>query len=98
VSVTTTIDISRVVFGRAGRLKTASVELAAFVLSSSDKDLGHEWKTVELTFSDDRYQEYLRSGVPVTLTIPIAGKPKNVKVVVYDYGADLVGSAIIKVQ
>ena len=32
----------------------------------------------------------------MTLTIPITGTPKNVKVVAYDYGSDLVGSAIVK--
>ena len=98
VAVAATLDISRVQFTRTGQRRTASIELAAFVLDGGDKQVGHEWKTVELTFSDDRYQEVLRTGVPVTVTIAVTGKPKNAKVVVYDYGADLVGSVIVKVQ
>jgi hypothetical protein len=98
VAVAMTIDISRVRFARTGRLRTASIEVAAFVLDGKDKDAGHEWKTVELAFSDDRFPDYLRDGVPVTLTIPVTAKPKHVKVVVYDYGADLVGSDIVKIQ
>jgi hypothetical protein len=55
--VATTIDISRVLFTRDGRLRTASIELAAFVLDGHDKEIAHEWKTVVLTFTDERYQE-----------------------------------------
>ena len=68
------------------------------MLDGGDKELGHEWKTVELSLTDDWYQDRLRDGVPVTLTIATTGKPKNVKAVVYDYQADLVGSVIVKVQ
>jgi len=98
VSVAVTLDISRVKFSKSGGLNTASVELAAFVLDSHDNPLGHVWKTVALTFSNDRLQEFLRTGVQVTVTVPVTGAPKNVKVVAYNYAADLVGSQIVKVQ
>jgi hypothetical protein len=41
------------------------------------------------------------AGVPITVPLPLNGPvsaAKKVKVVVYDYAADLVGSAMMKVQ
>jgi hypothetical protein len=34
----------------------------------------------------------------VTVAVPVNGPAKNVKVIVYDYAADLVGTAIVKIQ
>jgi VWFA-related protein len=98
ISVTATLDISRVKFTRNGPLNSAAVELAAFALDGKDNPVGHIWKTVTLTFSDDRYQEFLRSGVPVTVQVPVTATPKNLKLVAYNYAADIVGSVLIKIQ
>jgi VWFA-related protein len=54
-----------------------------------------------LTYTDARLAEVKASGVPITVPLPLSGPisaAKKVKVVVYDYAADLVGSAMMKVQ
>jgi hypothetical protein len=60
--------------------------------------VGQTWKTVELTFTDDRFQSVMRDGVTMGLAITVTAPPKSVRTVVYDLAADLIGSAIVKVQ
>jgi hypothetical protein len=38
-----------------------------------------------------------REGLPIPLSVQASAPPKNVKVVVYDHGSDLLGSVIVKV-
>jgi VWFA-related protein len=92
------IDPSRLGFTKANGHNTASVEVAVFCADGSDNNIGHSWQTMELNFTDDRLQTYLRDGIHHTVTIPVTAQAKRVKAVVYDYAADLVGSVIAKVQ
>lgn len=41
---------------------------------------------------------YLREGLPFDVTLRAAQPPRYVKVIVYDYAADLLGSAIVKLK
>jgi VWFA-related protein len=92
------IDPSRLGFTKANGHNTASIEVAVFCADGSDNNIGHSWQTIELNFTDDRLQTYLRDGLHHTVTIPVTAQAKRVKAVVYDYTADLVGSVIAKVQ
>jgi hypothetical protein len=40
----------------------------------------------------------LRDGIPFEVTMRAALPPRYVKVIVYDYAADLLGSSIVKVK
>jgi len=40
----------------------------------------------------------MRDGVTMGLAITVTAPPKSVRTVVYDLAADLIGSAIVKVQ
>jgi len=40
----------------------------------------------------------MREGIPFEVTMRAALPPKFVKVIVYDYAADLLGSAIVKLK
>ena len=82
---------------RDGR-NVKSIELAVFLVDDGDRLVGEIWKTVDLTFTDDRLAVIRRDGVPIELTITTSAPPKHAKVIVYDAGDDLLGSAVVKVQ
>ena len=98
LEATVTIDATPIAFTQDGRLRTASVELALFAVDAGDRPVGQIWKTVALTFTEDRYQEMLRAGVPVNVTVPLTAPARRVKIVAYDYGSDRVGSLLLKLQ
>lgn len=53
---------------------------------------------VELDLTDATYQKFTAGGIPHTATLPAPPELDAVKVVVYDYAADLVGSLMLKVR
>jgi hypothetical protein len=92
------IDPSRLAFTKRDGRNVDSFELAIFCVDGRDALVGQTWQTVELTYTDQRLPAIMREGLTITLTAPVNAPPKNVKVVVYDHGADLVGSVIVKVR
>jgi VWFA-related protein len=97
VRVAVTIDLSRVAFDRVDDLNIGSLEVAAFAVNKGREQAGHRWDTVSLAFTDARLAELRRTGLRYELTIDLTGKADEVKLVAYDYGADLVGSAVVTI-
>jgi len=100
VDIRLSIDPSAVQFvDRDGR-KMATLEIAA-VVGQSGKD-SPDFKQDALDLSLDRaaFQRIKREKISYTTSIPVTGNPRNrdVKVVVYDYAADRVGSATGKIR
>jgi VWFA-related protein len=104
LEVSMTIDLSRVAFEKRNGRNVASIEVAAFAVtaprffSSNQEDAGHSWQTLELTYTDDRLAEIRRTGLAHAITMPLRGVPRDVKLVIYNYDADVVGSAVVRVQ
>lgn len=42
-------------------------------------------------------EEAITMGIPYEATVPVTAQASSVKVAVYDYGADLLGSAMVMV-
>jgi hypothetical protein len=98
--LTLRLDVAGIAFtrGPTGR-GTASLEVAVFCLSSRGQPVGEVWRTVELDLSDARRTQLQQEGgVPVRLEVPLTGNADSAKVVVYDYGADLLGSRNVEVK
>jgi VWFA-related protein len=76
----------------------ASVEIAVFCLDSKQRPVGDAWKTVELDLSDVRRNQLEKEGrLAVDIEVPLTARADSAKVVVYDYGADVLGSRNVKV-
>jgi hypothetical protein len=69
-----------------------------FIGDEQNLPVGQTWQTVELTIEPERYDRYVREGFPVALRLPIRRSATRAKVVVYDYGSDLLGSKIVRVR
>src|SRR5262249_14609730 len=98
VRLEVTIDPTPLAFTKASGRNVGTVELAAFCLDGKDSLLGEVWKSIQLSYTDDRLAAVKRDGITIPLGVPARAAAKNLKVIVYDYAADRVGSAVVKVQ
>ena len=91
-----TIDLSRVVFEKRGTRNVASIDVAVFAVKGRT-DVGHSWQTLNLTYTDTRLAEVRATGLPHRVDITTTDTPRDFKVIVYHYDADLVGSSVMGV-
>ena len=98
LSIPITIDISHVGFTKEGDRHRAEVDIAVFVGDTRGNPVGHIQSRANLNLTAATYQRALQDGVTITLTVPITGYADVVKVVGYDYAADLVGTNSIRVR
>jgi len=92
------ISGARMHFGTEGARRTAKFDLAVFIGDERQLLVGQTWQTVELKLEPERYDRFVRDGFPITLRLPIRRSSSYAKVIVYDYGSDLLGTANVKVR
>lgn len=93
-----TIDAARVTLKEENGLRVGALNIAIFCGDPKENIIGQLWQRMDLKLGADTYQKYVSEGIPFTARIPVRGTLQYVKAVVYDYGADLVGSVIVKVK
>jgi hypothetical protein len=93
-----TIDPSRVAFVRAGNGYTTSLDVAVFVGDAGQKLIGEVWARIDLNLDETAHARVLRDGIVHASIIRVAGRPRHIKVVIYDYEADRLGTAIRRLQ
>jgi hypothetical protein len=60
------------------------------------KATGDAWKKIRVTVPDDKYKQTLRDGIEYTIRLPAKNSSRHLKVVVYDYRADVVGTVVTR--
>jgi VWFA-related protein len=98
VRVDVTIDMSRIVLRSTNERHAGSVEVAVFTVDGRQRQIQDLWQRIELDLTDSTHESFRASGIPHSATLPAPPDLKAVKVVVYDYAADLVGSLILNVR
>jgi hypothetical protein len=92
------IDPSRLGFKVARGRYTDKLQVAVFYQFRNSKnryETGQDWRTVNLNLEESTYRRALQSSsIPCSLVLTQPDVLK-IKVVVYDFGADLVGSALV---
>ena len=94
IQVDLAIDISRVRFRNVGGRHEGKLYVTTFYGDNRGRYLGGMWQEMELNLREETYQGALKSGLPYTVRIPQQVKGQTLKVVVYDYNADIVGSVM----
>ena len=79
-----------------GGIRRASLDVAVYAGDRKSVSVGESLSRVDLSFRDDGYRDALVKGAPITIRVPIKSAPHQLKAVVYDYGADLLGSSVRK--
>jgi hypothetical protein len=98
VRVDAAIDTSRITLKPVNGRHVGSVEVVIFTVDGRKRQTQDLWQRVELDLSDATYQKFTAGGIPHTATLPAPPELDSVKIVVYDYAADLVGSVVLKVR
>jgi VWFA-related protein len=75
----------------------ASVQMVFMAGDDKQHLLGEHWQTADLDLTDENYQTFLAKGVSFTQAIPVAGALKYLKIVVYDYAVDRLGTALVTI-
>jgi hypothetical protein len=99
VVLTLRVDTSRLGWQRDDRGRyAASVEVAIYCGDGSQKIIGEIRRQLNIALTEETYQRASREGFFRDFGVAVTGKPQYVKVVVYDYEADRVGSAMVKLK
>ncbi|MGE5834528.1 MAG: VWA domain-containing protein [Acidobacteriota bacterium] len=80
-----------------GRHK-GGLDIAVFCQNANGDGVGDLWQKMDLNLSAATYQRMLREGLPYSGRLTVTGAVKHVKVVVYDYATDRVGTIMRQVR
>ena len=88
------LDASRVKFTSVDGSQVATLDIGIFAGDEKEQVIGETMKRIELKLTPEQHGTLMKEGAPLNSRITISGVPRFVKVVVYDYAADLVGTAV----
>ena len=92
------IDATRPGFKNVNDRHTDRLRIVIYYADGRRNYLGEEWRNLDLRLLEDTYQRFLKSGIPISISIPLKAPNQILKVVIYDTESDLVGSKLIKVR
>jgi len=101
IAVDVTIDASRISFAVDSEadppVHVAHLDVAVFASDTRGRVTDERWQKIDLALKDEEYERCRRDGIPYLVRLP--GKPatREVKVIVYDYAGDVLGSAVARV-
>jgi hypothetical protein len=78
--------------GVSGVQHLAALNVAVFCTDRDGVALGEQWKSLDLTVPDAMLPSVRQAGLSFSVEVPVRTPPIFVKVVVYDYGSDLIGT------
>jgi VWFA-related protein len=97
VVLTLRVDISRLEWQRDdGGRHAASVEVGIYCGDGNQKIIGEIRRQLNIALTEETYQRASREGFFRDFGVEVTGQPRYVKVVVYDYESDRVGSSTVK--
>lgn len=98
LTVEGTIDLTRVKFTLTGGRHAASLDMGIYAGDAKEQVVGETLKKIDLQLTDDSHRALLRDGAPFSARLSLSGEPGFLKVIVYDYASDLLGSAMLKLR
>jgi VWFA-related protein len=93
LSVSLNIDPSKLAFKFVEGEQVGRIAIAVFCFDESGNLLGSGMQNADLKLKEADYKTVLAKGIPYKVTFPINPGVRRVRAVVYDFKADLIGSA-----
>jgi VWFA-related protein len=97
VAVDLTIDPKKITFTQSGDQYTAALDVAVYVAEVREKMLAEKRDRIELKVDAAALARVKKELIHRTVTLAVSGKPDQIKVVVYDYDADRLGTASLRI-
>jgi len=94
ISGKVTVEADRLVFGRVGSQYIAAINLAIFCYDDRGKTLGEVWASRDVRLSASGMEDVRKNGLVIPVNIAVERPPSSVRIIVYDYGSDLLGSMV----
>jgi len=98
VQVDLKIDASRLSLEQVGARWTGVVDLVILCGDEKQNVVCSLKQQMMLDMDEAHYQLATRDRIPYSMRIPLSGRPSIVKVMVYDYSADLLGSRTVRLR
>ena len=92
------IDASRLGWSTEEGIRKGQIELRVYCGDAKEAIIGDFSEHLDLQANEETHAQWLQTGVHRSIRVPINGVPKYVKVVVYDYGTDRVGSYMLTLK
>jgi VWFA-related protein len=87
------IDASKLAFRRtADGSRLGLIDIALFTFDQKGQMLASTEQKAELKFTDEVFQKIQKDGIPYNVRFPVNAATRALRMVVYDFKADLIGS------
>jgi len=98
IVVEATIDPARLSFKSVAGRHVGAIDVAIFCGDPREDVVGDAWQRIDLNLSEETFTRVQREGISHTAHVPVKARPRYVKIIVYDYAADLVGTAVVSLK
>ncbi|MDD5542705.1 MAG: VWA domain-containing protein [Acidobacteriia bacterium] len=98
IQIDLNINPNAVPFQTSNDLHHGKLSITTFYGDSKGRYLGDSWETLEMNLKEDTYARVMKEGIPFTFRIPMQAPDESIKVVLYNYEIDKVGSVMIKAK
>jgi VWFA-related protein len=92
------IDIRKIALTIAEGRHKGALDIAVFCQDAEGNGIGDLWQKMELNLSQATFERMSKEGLSYNGRIPLSGVVKHVKVVVYDYASDRIGTIMRQVR
>jgi hypothetical protein len=97
VIATARIEPGAITFTREGDEYGATLDAFFGAADGKDRMVGEGWETLAFRLTPQEHDRFLREGLGFTVRIPVRAEPSRLKVVLYDYAMDVLGSATARI-
>jgi hypothetical protein len=98
VQVSVTIDASRLTLVERDGRHEGLIDLWVLCGDAKQQVVGVLKQQMTLNMDAAHYARAIGGGIPYTTTIPVTARPAHVKVLVYDYDADMLGAVMVPMK
>lgn len=88
-----TVRAPKMRLAEQGDRRVGAIELALFAADGRERGVGTLRQTIDLRLRPESVARFLADGTTLTARVPLNGEALYLKVIAYDYGSDLVGTA-----
>jgi VWFA-related protein len=93
MSVAVNIDPEKLAFTFVEGVHIGRISIAVFCFDEKGNAIGNSVQTADLKLKDENFRKIMNAGIPYKVRFPVNPGVRRVRVVVYDFKADLIGSA-----